>query len=267
MSEYASLKEEAWSANREIPVRGLALYTWGNVSAFDPRKGVFAIKPSGVPYLDLKLEDMVIVDLEGKVVEGTLNPSSDTPTHTVLYREFAVNGAALVRGIIHTHSTYAVAWAQACRSIPLFGTTHADHIQIAVPCTPYLSREAVEREYELETGNLIVETFRKGLAGTADSHGSVEGSGISGSGMAAPLNPDEVSMVLVGGHGPFAWGPSAAKAVYNGAVLEEIARMALLTLQINPSAVPLPDYIVNKHYRRKHGPNAYYGQTSPVSSK
>lgn len=241
---YNSLKEEAWEANKDIPVRGLALYTWGNVSAFDPEKCVFAIKPSGVPYPDLKVDDMVIIDLEGKVVEGKMNPSSDTPTHTVLYREFTVTGRSLVRGIIHTHSTYAVAWAQACRPIPLFGTTHADHIQTVVPCTVYLSREAVERDYEKETGNLIVEMFKKGLSGK-------------------PLSPDEVSMVLVGGHGPFAWGGSAAKALYNGAVLEEIARMALLTLQINPAATPLPDYIVKKHYQRKHGANAYYGQGVP----
>ncbi len=236
MSEYSAIKEEAFEANREIPLRGLALYTWGNVSAFDPRRGVFAIKPSGVPYADLTSESMIVVDLDGKVVEGSLNPSSDTPTHAVLYREFTIKGGALVRGIIHTHSTHAVAWAQACRAIPLFGTTHADHIQVAVPCTPYLSPKAVEKDYEKETGNLIVELFRQGLS------------------------PNEVQMVLVGGHGPFAWGPSAAKAVYNGAVLEEIARMALLTLQVNPSACSLPDYIVSKHYHRKHGPNAYYGQ-------
>lgn len=239
MSKYSSLKEEAWAANEEIPARGLALYTWGNVSAFDPALGVFAIKPSGVPYPELTADMMVVLDLDGNVVEGTLNPSSDTPTHRVLYREFAVAGKADVRGIIHTHSTHAVAWAQACRSIPLFGTTHADHIQTPVPCTDYLSREAVEKDYELETGNLIVETFRR-----------------------RGLKPSEVSMVLVGGHGPFAWGPTAAKSVYNGAVLEEVARMALMTLQIRPNAAPLPDYIVNKHYMRKHGPNAYYGQKS-----
>jgi len=248
MSKYASLKEEAWAANVEIPLRGLALYTWGNVSAYDPALAVFAIKPSGVPYPDLKADDMVVVDLEGKVVEGKLNPSSDTPTHLVLYRDFNAGGTAPVRGIIHTHSTYAVAWAQACKSIPLFGTTHADHIQTAVPCTPYLSREAVEKDYELETGNLIVEMFRKGLAGTADRYGD------------AALNPAEVQMALVGGHGPFAWGGNAAKALYNGAVLEEVARMAILTLQINPEAGTLPAYIINKHYQRKHGPNAYYGQ-------
>jgi len=240
MSRYDSLKEEAWSANREIPERGLALYTWGNVSAFDPALAVFAIKPSGVPYPELTRDIMVVIDLDGKVVEGSLNPSSDTPTHRVLYREFAVSGKKDIRGVIHTHSAHAVAWAQACRSIPLFGTTHADHLQVPVPCTPYLSREAVDRDYELETGNLIVDAFRK-----------------------QQLNPDEVSMVLVGGHGPFAWGASAAKAVYNGAVLEEIARMAIFTLQIRVDAEALPDYIVSKHYLRKHGPNAYYGQKRP----
>ena len=236
-SPYKALKEEAWAANMEIPVRGLALYTWGNVSAFDPALAVFAIKPSGVPYPDLTADKMVVVDLEGKVVEGDLNPSSDTPTHRVLYAEFAGAGKAGMRGIIHTHSTYAVAWAQACKAVPLFGTTHADHIQLPVPCTPYISREALARGYELETGTLIVDTFRK-----------------------QKLNPAEINMVLVGGHGPFAWGSSAEKAVYNGAVLEEVARMAYLTLQINPKARPLPDYIVNKHYMRKHGPDAYYGQ-------
>ena len=237
MSIYKSLKEEAWAANREIPERGLALYTWGNVSAFDPAGSVFAIKPSGVPYPDLKVDDMVVIDLEGKTVEGKLNPSSDTPTHLVLYKEFAVGGGLPIRGIMHTHSTYAVSWAQACLPIPLFGTTHADHIQTSVPCTPYLSKEAVEKNYELETGNLIVDFFKK-----------------------ETLNAAEVSMVLVGGHGPFVWGSNAEKAVYNGAVLEEIARMATLTLHIRPDSTPLPDYIVNKHYLRKHGPNAYYGQ-------
>ncbi len=243
MSVYASLKEEAWAANMEIPARGLALYTWGNVSAFDPAKGVFAIKPSGVPYPELKAEDMVVVDMEGKVVEGKLNPSSDTPTHRVLYREFSVADGAKIGGIIHTHSTHATAWAQACRPIPLFGTTHADHIQTPVPCAPYLSKEAVERDYETETGNLIVKAFREGIPGQC-----------------GPMNPKEVTMVLVGGHGPFVWGETAVKAVYNGAVLEETARMALLTLQANPAAAPLPAYIVDKHYLRKHGPNAYYGQ-------
>jgi L-ribulose-5-phosphate 4-epimerase len=234
---YQTLREQAYEANMQIPAQHLALYTWGNVSAFDAALGVFAIKPSGVPYPELTPENMVIVDLEGKVVEGSLRPSSDTPTHVVLYREFAVKNGSKIGGIIHTHSTAAVSWAQAVRPVPLFGTTHADHIQTAIPCTPYLSREAVERDYEKETGELIVSHFRE--------HG---------------LNPGEVNMVLVGGHGPFAWGADASKAVYNGAVLEEICRMALNTVMINPGATPLPDYIVNKHYQRKHGPNAYYGQ-------
>ncbi len=239
-SPYDALREEAWAANMEIPARGMALYTWGNVSAFDPALGAFAIKPSGVPYDELSRESMVVVDLDGRVVEGTLRPSSDTPTHLVIYRDFAVALGSRIRGVIHTHSTYAVAWAQACRPIPLFGTTHADHIQTAVPCTPYLSRAAVEGDYELETGKLIAASFGKAPGA---------------------LDPDKVSMVLVGGHGPFAWGESAAKAVYNGVVLEEIARMAALTLQVNPRAKPLPEHIVNKHYLRKHGPGAYYGQS------
>ncbi|TAH53754.1 MAG: L-ribulose-5-phosphate 4-epimerase AraD [Treponema sp.] len=241
-SPYAQLKEEAWLANVEIPARGLALYTWGNVSAFDPASGVFAIKPSGVPYNELCAEDMVVIDLDGARVEGRLNPSSDTSTHRVLYCEW---GAGMgsdgqrspIGGIIHTHSAHAVAWAQAGLDIPLFGTTHADHIQTPVPCTPFLSEEAVKRDYELETGHLIVRHFGE-----------------------RSLDPAEVTMVLVGGHGPFAWGKDASKAVYNGRVLEEIARMALMTLELNPAAVPLPAYIVSKHYNRKHGSGAYYGQ-------
>ena len=234
---YETLRQEAYEANMKIPENHLALYTWGNVSAFDKDKGVFAIKPSGVPYPELTPESMVIIDLDGKKVDGSMNPSSDTPTHAVLYKEFAVNKGGEVGGIIHTHSTCAVAWAQAVRSVPLFGTTHADHIQKSVPCTPYLSKEAVERDYERETGLLIVKHF-------AD----------------LGLNPSEVNMGLCGGHGPFAWGKNADKAVYNGTVLEEICRMAMYTLQIRPDATELPDYIVNKHYMRKHGPNAYYGQ-------
>ncbi len=237
MSKYTELKEQAYEANMQIPAQHLALYTWGNVSAFDAGEAVFAIKPSGVPYPELSVESMVIVDVEGNVVEGRLRPSSDTPTHAVLYKEFAVNGGAKIGGIIHTHSTFAVSWAQALREIPLFGTTHADHIQSAVPCTPYLSREAVQNDYEKETGNLIVSHFRE-----------------------RNLNPEEVTMVLVGGHGPFAWGDTDAKSVYNAAVLEEVAHMAMNTLLLRADQKSLPDYIIEKHYSRKHGPNAYYGQ-------
>ena len=238
MSKYQTIKEQAYEANMQIPAQHLALYTWGNVSAFDKAAGVFAIKPSGVPYPELTADSMVIVDLDGKVVEGNLRPSSDTPTHVVLYKEFAVNDGANINGIIHTHSTYAVSWAQAVRPVPLFGTTHADHIQTEVPCTPYLSEEAVKNDYERETGNLIVSHFRN-----------------------LHLNPNEVNMVLVGGHGPFAWGATADKAVYNAAVLEEVSRMALNTVMIQPGATTLPAYIIDKHYQRKHGPNAYYGQS------
>ena len=236
-SIYQSLKEEAYAANMQIPQQHLAIYTWGNVSAFDPDKAVFAIKPSGVPYPELTAESMVIVDLDGKIVEGKLKPSSDTKTHCVLYREFAVSSHANIRGIVHTHSPYAVAWAQAQRPVPLFGTTHADHIQTEVPCTPYLSEEMVKKDYETETGNAIVKHFHE-----------------------KQLNPDEVNMVLVAGHGPFTWGKTPDYAVYNAAVLEEVSKMALCTLQIRSDATPLPQYIIDKHYQRKHGPNAYYGQ-------
>jgi len=230
MSPFAALKEEAWAANMEIPRRNLALYTWGNVSALDPQRGVFAIKPSGVPYDLLKVEDIVVVDLEGKTVEGTLRPSSDMLTHMVLYRDFP-----MIRGITHTHSTYAVAWAQAGLPIPVFGTTHADHSHLPIPCTPFMSEEQVVGNYELETGNLIVDTFKD-------------------------IPYQDQPMVLVAGHGPFAWGKNATTSVYNAVVLEEVARMACLTLSINPQAQELPAYIIQKHYQRKHGPNAYYGQ-------
>jgi L-ribulose-5-phosphate 4-epimerase len=229
---YKTLREEAFEANREIPRRNLAIYTWGNVSAFDPEKAVFAIKPSGVAYEDLSPGSMVIVDLEAGIVEGKLNPSSDTRTHCVLYREFPG-----IRGITHTHSPYAVAWAQARKPVPVYGTTHADHGAQPVPCTEMMSPEAVRNDYELETGNLIVETFRKGN-----------------------IDPAHTGMVLVAGHGPFTWGKSAAQSVYHGAVLEEICRMAFLTLSLDPLARPLPEHIIRKHWERKHGPDAYYGQ-------
>lgn len=240
MTPYSSLKEEAWKANKEIPLRKLALYTWGNVSAFDKAKGVFAIKPSGVPYDELTIDDMVVLDLDGRVVEGDKNPSSDTPTHLELYKKFDGIG-----GITHTHSTYATSWAQASRAIPVFGTTHADHSANTIICTPFIAKDAVERDYEKETGILIIRTFLEpsslGLQQKA-------------------LNPEENPMVLVAGHGPFTWGKTAEKSVYNSAVLEEIAKMAFISLSLNPVLAPLPDYIMQKHYNRKHGKNAYYGQ-------
>ncbi|MDR0497431.1 MAG: L-ribulose-5-phosphate 4-epimerase AraD [Treponema sp.] len=238
MDAFKTLREEAFEANLEIKKQNLAIYTWGNVSAFDPDKGVFAIKPSGVPYDKLTAESMVLVDLEGKIVEGKLNPSSDTQTHQVLYRCFARDREFTeIKGITHTHSPYAVAWAQAKRSVPVYGTTHADHGAEEIPCTEFISPEAVKNNYELETGNLIVELFRK-----------------------MKLNPSHMNMVLVAGHGPFTWGNSAAQSVYHGAVLEEVCKMALFTLSLDPLVKPLPEHIIRKHWERKHGPEAYYGQ-------
>jgi len=231
MSRYQSLKEEAWEANMELPKREIVIYTFGNVSALDKNRGVFAIKPSGVPYADLKARDMVIVDLENHVVEGRLNPSSDTKTHMVLYREFQGIG-----GITHTHSPYATAWAQAGRAIPVYGTTHADHLAVDIPCTALMTDMAIQGDYEEETGHQIVQAFQS-------------------------MNPLEVQMILVTGHGPFAWGETAAKSVFNAVILEALAKMALYTEQINPECGRLKQSLIDKHYFRKHGRNAYYGQS------
>jgi len=230
MGKYDAIREEAWAANLEIPKLSLAILTWGNVSAYDPALGVFAIKPSGLEYSELKSESMVVVDLEGKVVEGSLRPSSDTKTHQVLYRSFEG-----IRGVCHTHSAHAVGWAQARRPIPCLGTTHADQTAGEIPCTPMISPEALAEDYELGTGELIVETFNG-------------------------KNPLEIPMVLVAGHGPFTWGKSAMDAVRYAAALEEVARMAVLTFQVNGLARSLPEYVMRKHYERKHGSAAYYGQ-------
>jgi L-ribulose-5-phosphate 4-epimerase len=237
MDNYKSLKEEAFEANLEIPKRNLAIYTWGNVSAFDPDKGVFAIKPSGVAYDKLAPSSMVVVDLEGKKADGTLNPSSDTETHRILYLDFSSRKKGGIRGITHTHSPYATAWAQARRPVPVFGTTHADYGAEPVPCTAYLGEEAVKNNYELETGNLIVETFRAGN-----------------------IDPFFMPMALAAGHGPFTWGKNAAEAVYHAAVLEEICKIGCFTLLLSPDAQTLPAHIIRKHWERKHGPEASYGQ-------
>lgn len=229
-SPYQELKERAWIANLEIPKRGLAIYTFGNVSAFDPDRGVIAIKPSGVDYETLTADDLVVVDLEGEIVEGELRPSSDTPTHLVLYRAWQGLG-----GVVHTHSTYATGWAQARLPIPIYGTTHADHLAEDVPCTAVMSDEAVERDYEVETGNQILECFRD-------------------------RDPLHTPMVLVAGHGPFTWGETPEKAIYSAAVLEELAHMAFITRTVDPAAERLPDRLIRKHFERKHGENAYYGQ-------
>ena len=208
----------------------MAIYTFGNVSALDAARGVIAIKPSGVEYERLTANDLVVVDLSGKIVEGTLRPSSDTPTHLVLYRAWKGIG-----GVVHTHSTYATAWAQARIPIPVYGTTHADHLADDVPITAVMSDEAVERDYEVETGNQILECFTS-------------------------REPLQTPMVLVAGHGPFTWGDTPEKAVYNAAVLEELAQMAFVTRSLNPAAVRLPERLIRKHFERKHGKNAYYGQ-------
>jgi len=232
MDNYKTLREEAYEANMEIKRQNLAIYTWGNSSAFDPEKGLFAIKPSGLEYGKLTPELMVIVDLEGKIVQGSLKPSSDTKTHQILYREFKG-----IRGITHTHSPYAVSWAQAGKNIPVFGTTHADFCAQEIPCTDFLSPEEVKNDYELETGKLITKTFREN-----------------------GLNPAHINMILAAGHGPFTWGNSAFQSVYMSAVLEEVCKMAYFTVTLNTHVKPLPEYITKKHWERKHGKDAYYGQ-------
>ena len=226
------LKQKVYEANVELPHRGLVTYTWGNVSGIDREAGLFVIKPSGVEYEDLRPEDLVVMDLEGNKVEGSMNPSSDTKTHLVLYRSFPEIG-----GIVHTHSPYAVGWAQAGKDIPAFGTTHADYFYGPIPCARHLTREELDEDYELNTGKIIVETFReRGIA------------------------PVSVPGVICRSHGPFTWGKDAAQAVYHAVVLEEVAKMALFTRMVEPTAEAAPQRYLDKHYMRKHGPNAYYGQ-------
>ena len=230
--KFQTLKEEAYLANMEIPKQKLAIYTFGNVSAIDRTEGVIAIKPSGIPYDQLKVSDMVLVDLDNKVLNNNMRPSSDTKTHVLLYNHFDTIG-----GICHTHSTYAVAWAQAIQPIPNLGTTHADHLTPAVPVTDVMTDAMILGDYEHETGVQILDLFKK-----------------------YNLSPEEVEMVLVACHGPFTWGKNAAKAVYNAGVLEEVAKMAYLTRQINPSVSEIKQSLKDKHYFRKHGTGAYYGQ-------
>lgn len=232
MSNYQDIKEQAYQANMQLPKLGLVLFTFGNVSAADRVKGVFAIKPSGVPYEDLSPDKMVIVDFDGNTVEGSLRPSSDTKTHAVLYKHWEDIG-----GIVHTHSTYGTAWAQAQRAIPIFGTTHADHLTVDIPCAPPMDDAMIKGNYEYETGFQIMNHFQS-----------------------LGLSYKEIEMILVGNHAPFTWGKTAEKAVYNSAVLEAVAQMALLTQQINPQAPKLKDSLIQKHYERKHGAGAYYGQ-------
>ena len=231
------LKEKVCRANLDLVRHGLVIFTWGNVSAIDRASALVVIKPSGVSYDNMKPSDMVVVNLDGKVVEGELNPSSDTPTHLVLYKAFPNIG-----GVVHTHSTYATAWAQAGIDIPSLGTTHADYFHDDIPCTRNMKKSEVFGEYEKETGNVIVETFKK-------------------------IKPDDTPAVLVRNHGPFAWGTDADNAVHNAVVLEEIAKMAFISLTVNLSTLDIVNHkptmnklLIEKHYSRKHGPNAYYGQ-------
>jgi len=226
------LKEEVYKANIELPAKGLVLFTWGNVSAIDREKNLVVIKPSGVEYDKLKPEDMVVVNLDGKVVEGNLNPSSDTPTHIELYKKFPETG-----GIVHTHSTNATIWAQSGRDIPAYGTTHGDYFYGAIPCTRKMTSEEIAGEYEKETGTVIIETFEK-----------------------RNINPKFVPAVIVHSHGPFTWGKDAAEAVHNSIVLEELAKMAMFTEQVNKDVKPMQQELLDKHFLRKHGENAYYGQ-------
>lgn len=226
------LKEQVLEANLELPRQGLVDFTWGNVSGKDAESGAFVIKPSGVPYETMKLADMVVVDKDGRVIEGKLRPSSDLPTHVELYRHFPQLG-----GIVHTHSTWATVWAQACRGIPALGTTHADYFFGEIPCTGQLTQQQTAGDYESETGLAIVERFRAG-----------------------GIDPVQMPVVLVANHGPFAWGKDANDAVHNAAVLELTARMALLSLQLEKNLPPMPQHLLEKHFFRKHGPGAYYGQ-------
>ena len=239
-----ALKEKVCKANLDLVKHGLVIFTWGNVSAIDRETGLVVIKPSGVSYDNMKPSDMVVVDLEGNVVEGSLRPSSDTPTHLVLYKAFPEVG-----GVVHTHSTFATAWAQAGHDIPSLGTTHADYFHDDIPCTRDMKKTEVFGEYEKETGNVIIERFKK-------------------------LNPMDTPAVLVRNHGPFAWGTDADNAVHNAVVLEEVAKMAFVAMTVNKDFIganqepyftsdtpSMNKHLLEKHYSRKHGPNAYYGQT------
>ncbi|MCC3160606.1 L-ribulose-5-phosphate 4-epimerase [Hymenobacter sp. 15J16-1T3B] len=229
---YQDLKQACYEANMQLPKLGLVLFTFGNASVVDRQNRVFAIKPSGVPYETLRPEDIVIVDFANKIVEGTKRPSSDTKTHAVLYAHWEHIG-----GIVHTHSTYATAWAQAQLDIPILGTTHADHLTVDVPCAPPMSDQLIQGDYEHQTGWQILNEFQR-----------------------RGLTPEEVEMVLIGNHAPFTWGKTVDKAVYNSAVLEEIARMAYLSCTLRPGVPRLKDALIRKHYERKHGAGSYYGQ-------
>ncbi len=230
---WQALKQQVLHANLELPRLGLVSFTWGNVSARDAASGAIVIKPSGLPYETMGADDMVVVDPDGRVLEGTRKPSSDLATHLELYRAFPALG-----GVVHTHSNWATVWAQACREIPALGTTHADYFRGAIPCTAVLGEAQIRGAYEKETGLAIVQHFRQ-----------------------AGIDPVQMPAVLVANHGPFVWGPDAEAAVHNAAVLELTAQMAFLTLQLNAQIPAMPAHLLDKHFLRKHGPGAYYGQT------
>ena len=232
MSKYKQIQEEACDANRQLPTLGLVVLNFGNVSVADRKEGVFAIKPSGVPYEELRPRKMVIVDFEGKTISGKLRPSSDTRTHALLYKNWPTIGS-----VVHTHSTYATAWAQAQREVPIYGTTHADHYTGAIPCVPPMEDHMIAGDYEYQTGFQIINYLKE-----------------------KNISYEELEMILVGNHAPFTWGKNAAKALHNSVVLEAIAHMAILTEQINPQAATLKTALIKKHFERKHGPDSYYGQ-------
>ena len=226
------LKQAVYEANMDLWRKGLVIHTWGNVSGIDRSSGLVVIKPSGVAYEAMTPQDMVVLTLEGQRIDGSLNPSSDTPTHLVLYKAFPEVGS-----IVHTHSTHATAWAQACRDIPCYGTTHADYFRGAIPCCRSLTEAEVSADYEGNTGNVIVETFQS-----------------------RKIDPAHVPAALCANHGPFIWGKDPKEAAYHASVLEEVAKMALVTEALHPGVSPAPQYVQDKHFLRKHGPNAYYGQ-------
>ncbi len=227
------LREQVYEANMKLPEYGLVVFTWGNASGLDKERGLFVIKPSGVEYDELSPDKLVVCDLEGRVVEGDFNPSSDTATHALLYQKWTDT----VGGIVHTHSSWAVSWAQAGRDIPAYGTTHADYFFGPVPCMRGLTEAEIEDAYELNTGEVIVEGFSE-----------------------RGIDPAAVPGCLVRNHGPFSWGKDVSDAAYHAVVLEEVAKMATRTEMLAPNVEPAPSYLLNKHYQRKHGPNAYYGQ-------
>lgn len=229
---FDALKQRVLQANLDLPRLGLVAFTWGNASACDREHGVVVIKPSGVPYESMSVDDLVVVDLQGRAIEGRRRPSSDLPTHLQLYRSFTT-----IAGLVHTHSTWATIWAQAHRAIPALGTTHADYFHGPIPCTRELTEFQTRGDYERETGRVIVECFERGN-----------------------WDPLEMPAILVASHGPFAWGDSVEAAVHHAAVLEQVAHMAFLTLQLDTTLHDMPPYLLEKHFSRKHGPGAYYGQ-------